>query len=62
MIVVRIKTIAITKGMDRSRANLAGETANPVIEGLATKKLIIRIAETAFAMNKEIFMFIHLHN
>ena len=45
------------KGLAKSNSNLAGATANPVIEGLTTKKIIMKINETALAMNNGVFIY-----
>ena len=54
-----MKTTANPKGLVTSNSAFGKATANPVMEGALIKKLIIKITETALAMNKEIFIFIH---
>ncbi len=54
-IVVIMNRTARPKGLVSSSSNFCA-TANPVIEGFVSKKFRIRIAETMFAMNKEVFM------
>lgn len=57
--VVIMKISAKPKGLTNSMLSLVGETANPVMDGLINVKLIIRIAETMFSMNNDVFICLH---
>lgn len=54
-IIVMIKRTAMPKGEVKFNSDFCA-TANPVIVGFSTRKFRIRIAETMFAINKEVFI------